>query len=112
MKRHLCWLYILFSTVNIFALSEPAVEFSKSFSGSADPGGTVTLTFTLTNPENFSISDLAFTDDLDACLSGLVATNTPLNDICGSGSQLTGTSVLTLTGGNLAAAMEVQRLLM
>mgnify|MGYP003343224681 CR=1 FL=1 len=41
-------------------------------------------------------------DDLDAALSGLVATGLPANDVCGAGSQLSGTSVLTFTGGTLA----------
>lgn len=69
----------------------------------ARPGGTVTLEFILTNLHGSGIvTGLTFTDDLDAMLSGATAQGLPANDVCGSGSQLTGTSVLTLTGGNLA----------
>ncbi|MCB1559698.1 MAG: DUF11 domain-containing protein, partial [Xanthomonadales bacterium] len=66
------------------------------------PGGTVTLEFTLTNQDAVdSITDITFTDDLDAALSGLVATGLPMNNVCGGGSQISGSSTLTLTGGNL-----------
>ncbi|MCB0115628.1 MAG: DUF11 domain-containing protein, partial [Caldilineaceae bacterium] len=68
------------------------------------PGGTVTLQFTVENDENSPATavDIAFTDDLDATLTGLVATGLPANDICGVGSTLSGTSTLTFTGGTLA----------
>jgi len=75
----------------------------KSFTDDpAPPGGTATLEFTITNLDRTNaLTGLTFTDDLDATLSGLVATGLPLNDICGSGSSLTGTSLLTLGGGSL-----------
>lgn len=77
---------------------------TKSFTdGPATPGGTVTLEFTVTNPSSLPATDITFTDDLDACLSGLAAVGLPANDVCGSGSQISGTSLLTLSGGNLAA---------
>jgi uncharacterized repeat protein (TIGR01451 family) len=68
------------------------------------PGGIVTLQFTLTSSENASgdATGITFTDDLDATLSGLLAVGLPLNDPCGAGSQLSGTTLLTLTGGSLA----------
>lgn len=67
------------------------------------PGGSATLEFTIVNTDrDFALTNLTFTDDLDATLSGLTATDTPLVDPCGAGSSLTGTSVLTLTGGTLA----------
>ncbi|MGE0681226.1 MAG: hypothetical protein AB7P69_10060, partial [Candidatus Binatia bacterium] len=70
----------------------------------APPGGTVTLEFTLTNFDRTnSATNISFTDDLDATLSDLVAVGLPLANPCGAGSQLTGTSLLTLTGGNLPA---------
>jgi len=66
------------------------------------PGGTVTLQFTIRNLEReAAIADMTFTDDLDAVVSGLVAVGLPLANPCGSGSVLSGGSVLTLTGGNL-----------
>ncbi|MEZ5485080.1 MAG: hypothetical protein R3F01_07980 [Lysobacteraceae bacterium] len=68
------------------------------------PGDTVTLEFTLSNQDaSNAITGIAFTDDLDAALSGLVATGLPANGVCGAGSQIAGTSLLTLTGGNLGA---------
>ena len=68
------------------------------------PGGTVDLQFTILNRSRTdAVTDITFTDDLDATLSGLVATGLPMNDVCGAGSQLSGTSTLTLTGGNLPA---------
>ncbi len=45
---------------------------------------------------------ITFTDDLEATLSGLVAIGLPVHDVCGTGSQLAGTSTLTLSGGTLA----------
>ncbi len=80
-------------------------SFTKAFlDDPVNPGGTVTLELTLTNLDrNFSLTNIAFTDDLDATLSGLVATGLPMNDICGTGSVLSGTSLLSLTGGTLAA---------
>ena len=75
---------------------------SKAFDSSAEAGGTVTLSFTIQNLDTTTgASDLAFTDDLDAALSGLVVTGGLPVDPCGAGSVLTGTSLLTLTGGNL-----------
>lgn len=68
------------------------------------PGGTVDLQFTILNRSRTDpATDITFTDDLDATLSGLVATGLPMNDVCGAGSQISGTSLLTLTGGNLPA---------
>ncbi len=69
------------------------------------PGGTVTLEFTVTNADGTDPAvDLAFTDDLGAVLPGLVAVGLPLADVCGIGSTLDGTTVLSLTGGSLAPA--------
>lgn len=77
---------------------------TKAFLGPALPGGTTTLQFTLTYDENApaGATDIAFTDDLDAVLSGLVAIGLPANDVCGAGSQISGTSTLSFTGGSLA----------
>ena len=67
-------------------------------------GGTLTLQFTLTHDEDAPADavDIAFTDDLDATLAGLVATGLPATDVCGIGSQISGTSTLSFTGGVLA----------
>jgi len=78
------------------------VEFTKTFDDETSPGGTPTLTFTIENLDaNTGVSDIEFYDDLDSVLSGLVATGLPAADVCGAGSVLSGTSFLTLTGGNL-----------
>ncbi len=80
------------------------VTLVKSFSPSvAQPGGIITLDFQITNPSNVDATNVSFTDDLDAMLAGATATNLPLSDICGLGSTLSGTSLVTLTGGNLTA---------
>ena len=79
------------------------LQFSKSFTN--DPvvaGGTVTLQYTIVPEEGTDATNLAFTDDLDAALSGLVATALPASNVCGAGSTLSGTSTITLSGGNVA----------
>ena len=89
-----------------------SVSLTKSFTD--DPviaGGTVTLEFTLenTHPTDDATS-IFFTDNLglsgfgmSPALPGLASTSGTLTDICGSGSEITGTTVLTFTGGNLMA---------
>lgn len=100
-------------TVGGFALSGPAASanldvstigttFSAGFDGPALPGETAVLSFTLTNPNAATVNSLAFSSDLDAVLSGLSASALPATP-CGAGSALTGTSLLTFTGGELAA---------
>jgi len=68
------------------------------------PGGTVTLEFTIGHDgsTDSNATGIAFTDDLGLALSGLEAAGLPANDVCGTGSQLSGTSTLTLSGGSLA----------
>jgi len=78
------------------------IFFSKEFTDNpAIPGNTTTLEFTLVNGGDDNMSGLNFTDDLDAVLGGLVATGLPLNDVCGLGSQISGTNLLNFTGGNI-----------
>ncbi len=79
------------------------LAFSKSFTDDPVlPGGTVTLEYTIVPEEGTDASSLAFSDDLDAALSGLVATGLPQSDVCGTGSTLSGTSTISLSGGNIA----------
>ncbi len=78
---------------------------SKSFTDDpVAPGGTVTLEFTLDLAAEApgDATGIAFTDDLDAVLSGLAAVGLPANDVCGADSQLSGTGVLSFTGGSLS----------
>ncbi len=81
-----------------------AVSFTKQFlPDQVAAGETTILEYTIANnlPDT-TLSAITFTDDLDAVIPGLAATDTPKNDVVGSGSQIAGTSFLTLTGGNLA----------
>ena len=77
------------------------LDFSKSFDGPTTATGTATLTFTITNPGAQTATGIAFSDDLGDVVPGLVASNLPTTP-CGPGSSLTGTSLLLLTGGELA----------
>jgi uncharacterized repeat protein (TIGR01451 family) len=76
------------------------LQFSKSFNGPTTATGAPVLTFTITNPGPTAVSGIAFTDNLDAVISGLIATGLPANP-CGIGSNLSGISFLTLTGASL-----------
>ncbi|MCP4289534.1 MAG: hypothetical protein GY792_34780, partial [Gammaproteobacteria bacterium] len=80
---------------------------TKSFTDDpVTPGGTVTLEFTLTNDNPDESPDpITFTDDLDAVISGMVATtNLPISPVstCGAGSEVEGPSVLVFSGGALS----------
>ena len=88
-----------------FTVIDIDVSFSKAFSATpVQAGDSITLSFTITNNDvDDPIVNLNFTDDLDAVVSGLVATGLPINDVCGTGSTLSGTSLLSMAGGNLAA---------
>jgi hypothetical protein len=78
---------------------------SKAFAGPSVPGGTTTLQFSIRNLDrDEALTDVAFTDDLDAVLTGLVAVDTPARDVCGEGSQLDGASILSLRDGRIAAS--------
>ena len=76
------------------------LTFSKSFDGPTTATRTATLTFTLTNPGAETALEIAFTDNLDAVIPGLTATNLPVAP-CGAGSSITGTGFLVFTGGEL-----------
>ena len=81
-----------------------ALQFSKSFSSSVKPGESATLTFTITNPDlSNSVNVIRFTDNLDAFISGAVATNLPLNNTCGTGSTVTGISTIVFDNGVLGS---------
>jgi len=84
-------------------VSEYPIFLTKTFTDDpVEPGGTTTLEFTFSNLDNdHSASDIAFTDDLSAVMEGLEATGLPMQGICGEGSILSGTSLITLSGGEL-----------
>ncbi|MFQ5570042.1 MAG: thrombospondin type 3 repeat-containing protein [Rhodothermales bacterium] len=90
------------SDILIIAASNNLLTLTKSFTDDpASPGGTVTLEFNVSFEGAAEATDIAFTDDLNSVLAGLVATGLPVSDICGTGSQLSGTDVLTLSAGRL-----------
>ena len=77
--------------------------FSKTFSeASVSPGSTIDVEYQIVPAEGSDLSSATFTDDFDAALSGLAITGDLPSAPCGTGSSLSGTSTLTLTGGNLA----------
>ena len=86
-----------------YDLAPAPVDLEKRFLASGLAGRTVPLEFTITNTNRtLAASGIAFTDDLSAMLPGATAVGLPLSDVCGPGSTLSGTSVLTLVGGSLA----------
>ena len=74
---------------------------SKSFSTSAIAlSGTATLTIVIANPNNaINFTGVAFTDPLPA---GLIAVNST-TAVCGGSLVITGSNLLTFTGGTIAA---------
>ena len=77
---------------------------NANFPASVAPGTSVTLSYTLSNLDrNNSATDITFTNDLNATLSGLTASVLPASDFCGSGSTISGTSTITIAGANLAS---------
>ena len=77
------------------------LDFSKSFDGPTVAGGTAILTFTIVNPGINTATGVQFTDDLDAVLSGLIATSVPTAP-CGGSSTVSGTSLLTVNNLEIA----------
>ena len=65
------------------------------------PGDTVTLEFTLSNLGGGQITAIGFTDDLVGALPGLSSSSGTLNGVCGAGSSIGGTTLLTFSGGTL-----------
>lgn len=66
------------------------------------PGDTVTLRFEVSNlaaPDLVTV--IGFTDDLGAAPSALESISGMQSDTCGAGSEISGTSLLTFSGGGL-----------
>ncbi|SOE20701.1 hypothetical protein SAMN06298216_1186 [Spirosomataceae bacterium TFI 002] len=91
------------ASASLEVLTPPKIFLQKKFTvNPVNPGGTSNIEFTISNfDRRAAATNVSFTLDLSTVLSGLTATGTPFSDICGSGSQLTGTSLLTFTGGNI-----------
>lgn len=82
-------------------VSSGSATFTKDFASPSVPGGSTTLDFTIANTSSGALNNLRFADDLNAALSGLVASGLPANNVCGTGSQISGTSNLSFSGGSL-----------
>lgn len=99
------WVAILiFTLFTVLALAGPAcaLQLTKSFTDDPVlPGDTVTLEFTIQNTDGSPVTAITFTDDLYAALPDLTAFGLPMDDICGAGSSISGTSPLTMSGGSL-----------
>ena len=91
------------SGVATAVLNVPVDFLTKSFTDDpVPPGGTVTLEFTINNPDRDNMAtSIAFTDDLDATISGLQATILPAAGTACNGGTISGTSLLSFTGGTL-----------
>ncbi|MCP3867430.1 MAG: hypothetical protein GY703_04895, partial [Gammaproteobacteria bacterium] len=79
------------------------LEFSKSFDGPTAATNTAILTFTITNPGLDAATGITFLDNLDDVITGLQVTGSLPTDPCGSGSTVSGTSLLLFSGGELSA---------
>ncbi|MCB1566700.1 MAG: IPTL-CTERM sorting domain-containing protein, partial [Xanthomonadales bacterium] len=80
--------------------------FTKAFvySGSPVPGSDIGLMFSISNPDPLNaVSGITFSDDLGAAVPGMFANGLPMSGICGAGSQIAGSSVVTLSNGSIAA---------
>ncbi len=93
----------------ILTVTNQPLVLTKTFTDDpVAPGGTVTVEFTVLALTREDTTNISFTDDLDAALSGLApaALQLPLADACGDGSllDLDGNGDLSLTGGNLAGS--------
>ncbi|MCW9017969.1 MAG: hypothetical protein OQJ89_13445, partial [Kangiellaceae bacterium] len=89
-------------TINV--VDGPSLNLSFP-NNSVEPGETVTATFTLEHDINAptDATGIGFTLDLDSVLTGLAATGLPASNVCGAGSSISGTGLLTFSSGTLAA---------
>ena len=91
------------SSFNVTVVAPPSI--AKAFGASqVSPGGTTTLTFTLTNPPANTVAEngVAFTDPLPAGL--VVASGAPTSSCGGMVTATPGSSTVSLSGGSIAKA--------
>ncbi len=91
--------------VDFLDIDSSLLQLTKTFTDDpVAPGGSVTLEFALSNLDAGSAaSDIDFSDNLDAALSGLLFDSLLVNT-CGATVTGTGTGLITVTGGALAAS--------
>jgi hypothetical protein len=87
-----------------FQQPDPPPTISKTFGAASIPvGGSTSLTFTITNPNSFSLSGISFSDTLPAGL--VVATPNGLGGTCvGTVTADAGTNSISLNDGTLGAS--------
>ncbi len=91
------------ATARLEVVNDPLIITKEFIDDPVAPGATGVIEFTITNRNRDDPAvGITFTDNLGGVLSGLVATGLPKNNVCGSGSQVSGTSNIILTGGSLA----------
>ncbi|MEI4548483.1 Ig-like domain-containing protein [Pseudoalteromonas spongiae] len=94
------------SVVGNAASSELVVtglEGTLEFLSSAIPGGTVTARYTFNNVGPTDITNMFFSQLLSDIVSGTNYSGGTVNDLCGTGSSLSGTTNLVFTGGNISS---------
>lgn len=89
---------------DLLLVDSSRLQLTKSFTDDpVAPGDPVILEFILTNLDPAqAATDIGFTDDLDAALTGLTFDSELLND-CGAAVTGTGTSLITVAGASLGA---------
>ncbi|MCC2606111.1 tandem-95 repeat protein [Planctobacterium marinum] len=92
------------ASTQLSVVAAPSMSFSVA-EGNVVPGGTITLNFSLNYSENATAdaTNVGFTVNLDTALAGLAAVSSAQNDVCGSGSSISGTSNLSATGITMSA---------
>ena len=79
------------------------LEGTLEFLSSAIPGGTVTARYTFNNVGPTDITNMFFSQLLSDIVSGTNYSGGTVNDLCGTGSSLSGTTNLVFTGGNISS---------
>ncbi|MCP5074556.1 MAG: autotransporter outer membrane beta-barrel domain-containing protein [Rhodobacteraceae bacterium] len=93
------------ATDDLAVLTSTPPTFTKQFlTDPVSQGGATTLRFTIDNPvAGGPLTNLAFSDDLDALVSGMTVSSLPPANPCGTGSSVTGSGLIAFISGNLAA---------
>ena len=91
------------ASASVLVFSADAPSFVKSIAPNpADAGGTTVISYTINNPAGgAALSSVGFTDAIGADLGGATASVLPGANPCGTGSAVTGSGVVQLTGGSL-----------